>query len=217
MSVPYEDGVPLTDDVVTGASFTAGSMTLTKQVGADITASIGGFFSAQVTHDDSEFDVLGGNPADTDGDEKDGEITALAVTGINGNASKVLLQFSITGEWDNLEHDKGVAIARRVSDTVDGTYAGNTILRADVAGSNNVRLIQNFNISHNVGNRDSTLESCNGIFIDDATTSNKFYKYSVVLINSEVTTRKFYLNRTLNPTNTAGYERGTSCITAQEF
>ena len=54
MSVPYEDGVPITDDVVTGASFTAGKMTLTKQVGTDITASVGGFYSAQVTSDDAD-------------------------------------------------------------------------------------------------------------------------------------------------------------------
>ena len=214
MSVPYEDGVPLTDDVVTGASFTAGKMTLTKQVGADITANVGGFHSAQKTADDAEFDVTGGNP--TTADSLDGEITDLTVTGINGNASKVLLQFSIVGEWENNNHDAGVVIARRTSDTINGTYANDTILRADAAATNQTRFIQNFNLSFVVSDNNSSMESCNGMYIDTPT-ANKFHKYSVVLVNSTAGTKKFKLNRVFGNNTGIGDEVGSSCFTAQEF
>ncbi len=214
MSVPYQDGVPITDDVVTGASFTAGKMTLTKQVGTDITASVGGFYSAQVTSDDADFDVQSGNP--TTANAKAGEITGLTVTGINGNATKVLLQFSIMGEWDINQHDAGIVIARRTSDTIDGTYADDTILRADVAGSNNGRFIQNFNLAWRDSDNTTSMESCNGMYIDTPT-ANKFHKYSIVLVNSSSDTKEFKLNRVVGGNDHIGYERGTSCFTAQEF
>ncbi len=213
-NIPFGNGVPITDNVVTGASFTAGKMTLTKQVGADITASVGGVYAAQVTSDDTDFDVVGGNP--TTANQKGGEVTALRVTGINGNTSKVLLQFSIVGEWDGQEYEKGVVIARRTSDTIGGTYADDTILRADDASAR-TRFIQNFTISF-PANHDSTLECCNGIYIDTPT-PNKFHEYTVVLVNSEASTvtKKFHLNRTDRGLDSNAFEVGVSCLTAQEF
>ena len=176
------------------------------------------FSFKQYDEDDKQYDVKSGNPADADPDGKDGLIDdylTCFVTTVGGNYSGVSLDFNVVGEWDEQQENKGVAIAR--AKYVNGNYAYDTILRAPANGSS-ARYIQNFNISYHL-NASSTMESCNGKYIDLTIENNNLYSYTILLVNSSThtSTHNFYLNRTVNGTATQPYERGTSCITAQLF
>ena len=167
--------------------------------------------------------IGGGNPSDSAPNGKNGEITELSISGVNGNAKVVCLDFSIVGEWNGLEYNKGVIIAKYHADTIDGVYTVKEILTgAQQENSNGVefgaRFIQNFNVSiGQTDNFDSTMESCNGKYIDTEIFSGKFYKYTIVCCNSSSSSATFYLNRTRRQSETQQHESGVSVITAQVF
>ena len=180
--------------------------------------TIHGFSQKQHTTDDQIKYVVRGNPSDTNPNSNGGLIHSFLTCYVNtydGDYEGVSLDFSVVGEWNNFEYDKGVAIAR--AKYVNGNYAYDTILRAP-ANSSSARYIQNFNISYHL-NANSTMESCNGKYIDLTIENDNLYSYTIVLVNSSThtTNHDFYLNRTVSGTGARPYERGTSCITAQLF
>jgi hypothetical protein len=180
---------------------------------------LGRFYQAQRSDRLVTLGVVGGNPADGTPNTLNGLVVPLTVTGIDGNADGVCLDFSIVGEWQSQEYDKGVAISRSVSTSRASGYSADLILRSDLDSgvSAQARYIQTFNLAHDVGNRDSTMEGCNGKFIDTTIEDGKFYKYSILLINSSSVTATFTINGVHVSTNFLNRERGVSCITAQEF
>ena len=180
--------------------------------------TIHGFSQKQHTNDDQIKNVVRGNPQDTNPNSHGGLIHSFLTCYVNtydGDYEGVSLDFSVVGEWNNFEYDKGVAIAR--ARYVNGNYAYDTILRAP-ANSSSARYIQNFNISYHT-DKNSTMESCNGKYIDLTIENDNLYSYTIVLVNSSThtTNHDFYLNRTVSGTGQRPYERGTSCITAQLF
>jgi len=180
--------------------------------------TIHGFSQKQHTTDDQIKYVVRGNPSDTNPNSNGGLIHSFLtcyVNTYNGDYEGVSLDFSVVGEWNNKEYDKGVAIAR--AKYVNGNYAYDTILRAPVNGSS-TRFISNFTIAYHT-DIGSTMESCNGKYIDLTIENNNLYSYTILLVNSSThtSTHRFYLNRTESGTATQPYERGTSCITAQLF
>ena len=180
--------------------------------------TIHGFSQKQHTNDDQIKVVIRGNPQDTNPNSHGGLIHSFLTCYVNtydGDYEGVSLDFSVVGEWNNFEYDKGVAIAR--ARYVNGNYAYDTILRAP-ANSSSARYIQNFNISYHT-DKNSTMESCNGKYIDLTIENDNLYSYTIVLVNSSThtTNHDFYLNRTVSGTGQRPYERGTSCITAQLF
>jgi len=180
-----------------------------------------GFSQKQHTNDDQIKVVIRGNPSDTNPNSKGGLIHSFLtcyVSTYGGDYAGVSLDFSVVGEWNNYEYDKGVAIARAKWVGGDnGNYAYDLILRAPINGQS-VRFIQNFTISYHT-DKSSTLESCNGKYIDTGIENDNLYSYTIVVVNSSThtTNHAFYLNRTVNGTGSTPYERGTSCITAQLF
>ena len=169
------------------------------------------------------YTVTAGNPADTNPNQYGGLIASRLscyVSTFNGSYSAVSLDFSVVGEWANVEHDKGIAIARAVYvDAIpSGNYVYDKILRAPIQGSA-TSFIQNFTVSFGNSDRNSTMEACNGKYIDYDIEDDKLYSYTVLLVNSNTTNSatRFWLNRTLNGATSAPYERGTSCITAMLY
>jgi hypothetical protein len=173
------------------------------------------FSFKQYDEDNKEYDVKSGNPADADPDGKDGLIDdylTCFVTTVGGNYSGVSLDFNVVGEWDEQQENKGVAIARA---KYNGTsYVYDKILRAAIS-NNNRRIISPFTISYH-SNHDSTMDGCNGKYIDTDIAADTLYSYTVLLVNtpSDGATHLFKLNRTITANQA---ERGVSSITAQLF
>jgi len=155
-----------------------------------------------------------GNPSDSNPNQFGGEVDLLTISGINGDASEVCLDFMVVGEWSSDEFAKGICIARYK--LTGGSYAADTIIRGDTDGTS-VRIITPFVVSSHFANVDSTLESAAGRVVDYTTSSGETYRYTIVLLNSSGTGGDFYLNKTQNAGASPGLEIGLSCLTAQEF
>jgi len=178
------------------------------------------FSFKQYDEDDKEYDVTFGNAADKVPDDKGGLIDdylTCFVTTVGGNYSGVSLDFSVAGEWNIQQENKGVAIARAKYD--GSSYVYDKILRAAVSDSNG-RMISPFTISYHA-NHDTTMDHCNGKYIDTDIAADTLYSYTVLLVNTAPSgTHLFKLNRTINNATTATTvqnERGVSSITAQLF
>jgi len=172
------------------------------------------FHSTQVR---AKTDITGitiGNPSDTNPNQFGGEVDLLTVSGINGNADKVCLDFMVVGEWSSDEFAKGMCIARYK--LTGGSYAAETIIRGAVDGTS-VRIITPFVVSSHFANVDSTLESAAGRVVDSDTEAGETYRYRIVLLNSSGIGGDFRLNKTRNTGSTPGLEIGLSILTAQEF
>ena len=178
------------------------------------------FSFKQYDEDDKEYDVKSGNAADDAPDGKDGLIDdylTCFVTTVGGNYSGVSLDFNVTGEWASQQENKGVAIARA---KYNGTsYVYDKILRAAVSDSN-TRMISPFTISFHE-NHSSTMDGCNGKYIDTDIAADTLYSYTVLLVSSlhpnNGSVTKFRLNRTITDNTGVDYERGVSSITALLF
>lgn len=174
------------------------------------------FSFKQYDDDDRAYTVGEGNPGDTDPNNIGGlidNILTCFVTTVGGNYEGVSLDFSVVGEWVVSEENKGVVIARAKHN--GSTYVYDKILRASYPGNSNVRFISPFTISF-FQNQDTTLECCNGKYIDTDITANTLYSYTVLLVNSSAST-SFKLNKVVNGGTQASAERGVSSITAQLF
>jgi hypothetical protein len=175
------------------------------------------FSFKQYDEDNKEYDVKNGNPTDDAPDGKDGLIDdylTCFVTTVGGNYSGVSLDFNVVGEWATQQENKGVAIARA---KYNGTsYVYDKILRAAISDSN-TRMISPFTISFHA-NHSSTMDGCNGKYIDTDIAADTLYSYTVLLLNTSASgTHLFKLNRTITDNTGVDYERGVSCITAQLF
>ena len=178
------------------------------------------FSFKQYDGDDQEYNVTSGNAADKDPDGKGGLIDdylTCFVTTVGGNYSGVSLDFSVAGEWQTQQENKGVAIARA---KYDGTsYVYDKILRAAVSDIN-ARIISPFTIVYQ-DNHSSTMDHCSGKYIDTDIAADSLYSYTVLLVSSlhpnTPGTTKFRLNRTITDATSVDYERGVSSITAQLF
>ena len=175
------------------------------------------FSFKQYDEDDKQYDVKSGNATDADPDDLDGlideDILTCFVTTVGGNYSGVSLDFNVVGEWDEQQENKGVAIARA---KYNGTsYVYDKILRAAVS-DNNRRIISPFTISYH-NHHDSTMDGCNGKYIDTDIAADTLYSYTVLLVNTtgDGATHLFKLNRVISDGN--GHERGVSSITALLF
>ena len=173
------------------------------------------FSFKQYDEDNKEYDVKSGNPTDDAPDGKDGLIDdylTCFVTTVGGNYSGVSLDFNVVGEWDEQQENKGVAIARA---KYNGTsYVYDKILRAAISNTNR-RIISPFTISYH-SNHDSTMDGCNGKYIDTDIAADTLYSYTVLLVNTpgDGATHLFKLNRAITANEA---ERGVSSITAQLF
>jgi hypothetical protein len=177
------------------------------------------FSFKQYDADNKQYDVKSGNAADKDPDGKDGLIDdylTCFVTTVGGNYSGVSLDFSVAGEWQTQQENKGIAISRA---KYDGTsYVYDKILRAPVSDSN-ARMISPFTIVYH-NNHTSTMDHCSGKYIDTDIAADTLYSYTVLLVSSVADAAlvcKFKLNRTITDGTGADYERGVSSITAQLF
>ena len=176
------------------------------------------FSFKQYDEDDRDYTVTNGNPSDTNPNDKNGLIDTYLVcfaTTVGGNYSGVSLNFSVVGEWSNEEENKGVTIARAKFN--GSAYVYDKILRAAASGTP-ARFISPFTIAFNQ-NQSSTLECCNGNFIDTDIIADTLYSYTVLLVNSrsDTSTSVFNLNRVVNGATNLTEERGVSSITAQLF
>ena len=179
------------------------------------------FSFKQYDEDDQEYDVKSGNAADATPNDKDGLISTYLtcfVTTVGGNYSGVSLDFSVAGEWDIQQENKGIAISRA---KYDGTsYVADKILRAaQPSTDNNARMISPFTIVYH-NNMSSTMDHCSGKYIDTDIAADSLYSYTVLLVSSVADAAlvcKFKLNRTITDQITNDYERGVSSITAKLF
>jgi len=202
-----------TDAVVSKVTFPDGTSQTTA-------ARTNTFSFKQYDEDDQEYDVTSGNATDADPDGKDGLISTYLtcfVTTVGGNYSGVSLDFSVVGEWETQQENKGVAISRA---KYNGTsYVADKILRA-AESDNNARMISPFTISFHE-NHSSTMDGCNGKYIDTDIAADSLYSYTVLLVSSlhpnTPGATKFKLNRTITDGTSVDYERGVSSITAQLF
>ena len=222
MSIPFE--IPIVNqDVVNGVSYTGSTLTLTRAEGSDLTTNIpiprtNTFSAKQYDEDNRDYDVTNGNAPDDDPNDKGGLIdtylTCVLSTG-GGTYSGIALDFSVVGEWGDEEENKGVAIAR--AKHIGGSYVFDKILRAPANGDS-ARFISPFTISFH-DNTSTTLECCNGKYIDTDITADTLYSYTVLLVNSRTatSTANFKLNRVVSSGSTVTTERGVSSITAQVF
>jgi hypothetical protein len=175
------------------------------------------FSFKQYDEDDKQYDVKSGNATDADPDDLDGlideDILTCFVTTVGGNYSGVSLDFNVVGEWDEQQENKGVAIARA---KYNGTsYVYDKILRA-AESDNNRRIISPFTISYH-NHHDSTMDGCNGKYIDTDIAADTLYSYTVLLVNTtgDGATHLFKLNRVIS--DGTAHERGVSSITALLF
>ena len=177
------------------------------------------FSFKQYDEDDQEYDVKSGNAADATPNDKDGLISTYLtcfVTTVGGNYSGVSLDFSVAGEWDTQQENKGIAISRA---KYNGTsYVADKILRAPVS-DNNGRMISPFTIVYH-DNMSSTMDHCSGKYIDTDIAADSLYSYTLLLVSSvhdAALDTEFKLNRTFTDATTGDYERGVSSISAQLF
>ena len=170
--------------------------------------------------------VVGGNPTEASGgDSLDGrmdtpvsglnaDIDIPVITGAIGEVGKVKVDFSVTGEWNSVEWDKGLLLAR-AEKAADGTFPYSVLFRAQTDSSYPAtgRCLSIFNMSYQA-DRSSTMEEARGFFVDDTAVAGKTYRYTPVLLNFSDTVGTFYLNRVISNENVIFYERAVSCITA---
>ena len=219
------------DDCINNVSIAGQVLTFTQHDTTTIpitipSSSLAKFYFSQSLTNSQSFSVSQGNPSVANPNLRGGWLAGstlgsnLIFSGVNGNATGVKLDFSIAGEWQSLEYDKGVLILKAESSQQFGGYTPTELLCGPTPSTSsplNVRCISPFQLGHNNNNTGSTMESCNGIFVDTQLTNGKFYQYSIILVNSATTTALFSLNRTFFSTPAPQFEMGVSVITGQEF
>ena len=219
------------DDCINNVSIAGQVLTFTQHDTTTIpitipSSSLAKFYFSQSLTNSQSFNVSQGNPSVANPNLRGGWLAGstlgsnLIFSGVNGNATGVKLDFSIAGEWQSLEYDKGVLILKAESSQQAGGYIPTELLCGPTPTTSsplNVRCISPFQLGHNNNNTGSTMESCNGIYVDTQLTNGKFYQYSIILVNSATSTALFSLNRTFFSTPAPQFEMGVSVITGQEF
>jgi hypothetical protein len=142
------------------------------------------------------------------------DIYVPALSGAIGEVGKVKVDYSVTGEWNSVEWDKGLILAR-AEQAADGTFPYTVLFRAQTDPSYPAtgRCLSIFNMSYQ-SDRSSTMEDARGFIVDDTALVGKTYRYTPVLLNFSDTVGTFYLNRVISNVNVIFYERAVSCITA---
>mgnify|MGYP003653750542 FL=1 len=142
------------------------------------------------------------------------DVAIPIVTGAVGETGNVKVDFSIVGEWNALEYDKGLIVAR-AEQQADGTFPYSVLFRAqtDPSYPATARLLVPFVVAYGGQDQSSTLEHASGFFIDDTAIAGKTYRYTPVLISTNGN-HTFYLNRVLSNGVGTNYERACSFISA---
>ena len=170
--------------------------------------------------------VTGGNPtAASGGDNLNGrmdtpvsglnaDIDIPVITGALGEVGKVKIDYNVIGEWNSVEWDKGLILAR-AEKQADGSFPYTILFRAytDTSYPATGRCLSPFIMMYQ-SDQSSTMEQAIGFFIDDTAVAGKTYRYTPVLVNFSSITGTFYLNRVISNVNGIFYERAVSCITA---
>ena len=138
------------------------------------------------------------------------ELSGLTITPTS-SSQKVLLQVSVLGEWDNRPNDGSISLKRIVGST-------ETWLDPRPVPDNRIPLNGMFTISFQ-GDTNSTIESCQFIFVDTPTTTEQItYKIylKVAGIADGLPSAVFHFNKNKNTSGTSDiYERGISTFTAE--
>lgn len=208
---PFSDNTSSTADVVTAVDFTGTTLTLTKQVGDDLTTTISSspppFAFAQSDNtrkieDTGYFENNAGSGTIIGG----AEVTELSKTITPTSSSqKVLIHVTIFGEWDDKVRMAGCILKRTIG-------SGNPTLIQPTISGNQMSIGGGFNIVYPVAESYSTPEMCNFVYVDSPNTTDTI-TYVPQVCHAQG--NDFYLNFTKGNVNGVVYERGFSTMTLE--